>query len=263
MARLNAVTQTDIAQLVADKNAIFQPEGPRIPGDPRYQDRPTNATPRAMKLLLDELKTYTEEVRREAQRSGLDQDGNVAQWDADMTAWQQRLNHYYEVLRRVDPAQADTLQGADEIYFAVTSPLLDGVYYEVLPGTNLSTAEKERMKQGPPAGFSNPKPNDIYMPFSLGNQVLEYKEHQRERWDQLWKDVGDGLANIPKAVQQAGWAVAPWLIGIGVAVASGAVAGGIIYGIIKWREAEEMQRAGAMGGAMNPYALPPVEEQEA
>lgn len=237
-------TEVDVARIVKDKSEIYQPEGPRIPGLPEYENRPSNATPAAMRILLDELKAYTEEVQRAATQSGLTRDVVMGQWQSDMSNWNARLNHYYEELKKVAPENANNLAGADQIYFTVTSPLLDGYYYEVLPGIVLNDEEKARMMEGPPSGASNKKPPGLYLPFSLGNQVNVYTEHQQQRWDQFWQDVWDNTKNlggaVGRAAQKAGWAALPWLVGIGVAVGSAAVAGGIIYLIVKHQQAQAM-----------------------
>lgn len=196
MATLPELTQQNVGEIVGSKTRLYQPDGPRIPGDPRYEGKPSNATPRNVRALLDELDLYTKAVQEAAQKEGLTNDAVQAQWQSDMANWQYRLAHYYEMLQLVPPDQADTLDGADAIYFQITAPLLDGVYYEVLPGIVLNEEEKARMAQGPPTGFSNRKPPGLYLPFSLGNQVLIYRDHQRERWEMLWKDLEEGVRTL-------------------------------------------------------------------
>lgn len=228
MATLPVLTEQNVGEIVRTKTLLFQPDGvSRIPGDPRYENKPSNATPRNIKLLLDELDTYTKAVQQAAQQEGLTGDAVQQQWQADMANWQFRLAHYYDLLRSVPEAQADNLEGADAIYFSVTSPLLDGVYYEPLPGIVLSAAEKERMTQGPPAGFSNRKPPDLYMPFSLGNQVIVYREHQRERWEQLWGDLAQGVRTLGGLVPEHDpFGVLKHAL---VTVASGLAGAGLVY----------------------------------
>jgi len=224
----NILNQTDVGQLVKDQNARYQPDGPRIPGDPTHGNKPSNATPAAMLILIDALTDYTQSVQSAAAKEGMSTDTVMAQWQSDMSNWVQRLAHYRDVTRSVSPEMANTLEGADAIYFTVTSPLLDGYYFEVLPGLVLSADEKARMADGPPDGVSNKKPPDVYVPFSLGNQVLVYQQHQKERWDQLWQDVWDNTLALPGVVadkvKQAGWDYMPYLLAAGGLVVGGGVA---------------------------------------
>ena len=249
------ISLKDVGAIVREKDVLFQPEGTRIPGDPRYQDRPTNATPTNMKLLLDQLDAYTKSVQEAAKAEGMTSDDVVQQWQNDMANWQFRIAHYNQVLATVPVAERDTVSGADLIYFNVTAPLLDGVWYQVLPGIVLSAAEKERMALGPIEGFSNDKPPDVATPFMLGNQVLVYKQHQPERWDALWGDLaaaftapfgGDGKP--PPNPLTA-------LYHLGVTLLSGAVGGGITYlGV----QAYNIQRRAKMARG---YAPPPAPAQ--
>lgn len=203
MATLS-VSPKDVGAIVREKSALYQPEGKRVPGDPQTQDKPTQATPYNMKALLDQLDAYTKAVQEGANEEGLTTDANVQQWAADMSNWQYRLAHYYEVLRMLPAEQAETLEGADAIYFKVTAPLLDGVYYELLPGIMLNDEERQRIENG---GGSNPKPPGVFTPFTLGNQVIEYRNHQRERWEQLWQDLKDGFKRfgLPPGVDPWWW----------------------------------------------------------
>lgn len=224
MAELPELTQQNVGEIVGTKTKLYQPDGPRIPGDPRYENKPSNATPVAMRALLDELSAYTESVQVAQREEGMAKDVVQQQWRNDMAHWQYRLAHYYEVLGLVPADQANTLAGADAIYFHVTAPLLDGVFYEVLPGVVLNAEEKDRMQLGPPEGFSNRKPPDLYVPFSLGNQVLIYRQHQRERWDQLWADLARGVSTLGGLVPPGD----PWGVVKHVAfTAAGALIGGL------------------------------------
>jgi hypothetical protein len=221
------ISLKDVGALVREKDKLFQPEGSRIPGDPRYENRPTNATPTNMKLVLDQLDAYTKAVQEAAKNEGMTSDDVVQQWQNDMANWQFRLAHYYQALAVIPVAERDTVAGADLIYFNVTSPLLDGVYYQVLPGIVLNEEEKTRMALGPPDGFSNDKPPDVATPFMLGNQVVVYRNHQTERWDQLWADLAAGAKRLgapegepnPLAV----------LTHVLVTVGSALIGGGITY----------------------------------
>jgi hypothetical protein len=256
MATLPSIlNETDVGQLVKDQNERYQPQGPRIPGDPQRENLPSNATPAAMLILLDALVKYTEQVQSAAAKEGMNADVVMAQWQKDISNWVARLNHYREVTRSVSPEDANNLAGADAIYFTVTSPLLDGYWYEVLPGMNLSDEEKARMQQGPPNGVSNKKPPDVYVPFSLGNQVLIYQQHQRERWDQLWVDVWENTLALPgqaaDKLKKAGWDFMPWLVAGGVAVVGGGVAYLLVQRwIVRSGTAAAMQRP--------PYQRPAV-----
>lgn len=191
------ITTTDIAALVARENAFYQPKGTRIPGHPERKDFPTRATPANMMMLIDQLDEYTRQVQDAAEKEGLVDDEYVQQWSNDMSNWVLRLNQYRRHLETIPTeANADTIEGADEIYWWVTAPLLDGVWYERLPGIMLSDVEIDRMRQGPPAGYSERKPPDVHVPFSLGNQVMVYKQHQRERWEQFWEDIKQNARDL-------------------------------------------------------------------
>lgn len=233
------IDEQNVAAIIRDKNAILQPEGPRIPGDPRYENRPTNATPAVMKVLLDELLAYTQEVQEAAKRHGMDKDTVQAQWQSDMAHFVSRLNRYQEEIKAVDLTHAHTLQGADQIYFTVTSPLLDGYFYRSpAPGIMLTQEEKDRMAQG---GASNKKPPDLYVPFSLGNQVLVYRDQQEQRWDAFWQDVWEGakdlLGKARDAVPEVASLFPPWVVGVGIAVGVTALAFGVGYAFMQYRRA--------------------------
>ena len=248
----------NVAQIVADKNRIYQPEGPRIPGLPGHDQKPSNATPAQIKLLLDELGAYTEEVQKAAAEEGVTADVVMGQWQSVMSHWIARLNHYNEVLRSIPPEDAETLAGADAIYFNVTAPLLDGVYYEVLPGVVLNDEEKERMKGTGPAASSNQKPPDLYLPFSLGNQVRVYREHQRERWDKFWEDVRESASKLKGGVRDVGESALPWFIGAGIFVASAAAAAGIIYAVVQHQRYRALQGPPpGYGGGYGPHPQSP------
>jgi hypothetical protein len=217
------VSPKDVGAIVREKSALYQPEGKRVPGDPATQDKPTQATPFNIKALLDQLDLYTKAVQEAANQEGLTEDANVQQWALDMSNWQYRLAHYYEVLRMLPPEQAETLAGADAIYFQVTAPLLDGVYYEVLPGIMLNDEERQRIANGE---GSNPKPPGVFYPFTLGNQVVEYRNHQRERWEKLWEDLKDGFKRLGLPPGVDPWW---WIWRIVVTAASGLAGGTIVY----------------------------------
>jgi hypothetical protein len=239
------VSPKEVGAIVREKSALYQPQGPRIPGDPATQNKPSNATPENIRGLLAQLDAYTKAVQEAADDEGLTTDANVQQWANDMSNWQYRLGHYYEVLRLVPAEQAGNLLGADAIYFKVTAPLLDGVYYEVLPGIVLSADEKQRIAAG---GASNWKPPDVYMPFTLGNQVIEYREHQRERWEKLWEDLKSGMKRLGLP---EGWDIWRVLKAVGAAAAGALVGAGLTYGAIKVASAR--RGPGAMPPGSPPY----------
>lgn len=242
MATLPALTETNVGEIVKSKNKLYQPEGPRIPGDARYQNKPTLATPKNLAVLLDELGNYTKAVRAAAERFGLTEDTVQVQWQKDMANWQYRLGHYYGLLRLVPQAEMENEIGADRVYFTVTSPLLDGVFYEGLPGIMLSAQDKAQLAQVPSPG-TTPKPPDLYTPFALGNQVIEYREHQLERWEKLWSDLADSAKRLglPPGMDPLGAFVHTL-----VTVASGLVGAALTYGgIVIHQRRQQLRMMGA------------------
>jgi len=236
------VSPKEVGSIVREKSELYQPHGARIPGDPASENLPTNATPENMRTLLDQLDVYTKAVQEAADEEGLTTDANVQQWSADMSNWQYRLGHYYEVLRTVPSSEAGTTKAADLIYFEVTAPLLDGVYYEVLPGIVLNEEEKQRISEG---GGSNWKPPGVYTPFSLGNQVVEYRNHQRERWDKLWGDLKASLKKVALTGAQAIWQV--------VKAAAVAGVGGLVGGLVTYAAIRRRTKRTPPTGLYPPY----------
>ncbi len=254
MATLPVLTEQNVGEIVGSKTKLYQPEGPRIPGDPRYENKPSNATPRNIRALLDELDLYTKSAQQAAEKEGLTGDAVLAQWQSDMANWQYRLGHYNQVLQMVPPELADNLEGADLIYFTLTAPLLDGVYYEVLPGIVLDDVEKERMTKGPPEGFSNRKPPGLYMPFTLGNQVIIYREHQRERWDLLWEDLAEGARTLGGLVPKHDpFGVLKHAL---VTIGSGLLGAGLAYIGVRAREHRKRRELQAQLAAQYPAGVP-------
>lgn len=211
------LTMTDVSAVMAEMNARYQPDDGRCV-----------ATPAQMNLLLNRLDAYTKEVQQQAKKEGLDDDSNVTQWALDMGAWQQRMQHYRSELEQIPKDKWQSPESCEAIYMNVTAPLLDGFYYEVLPGIVYAPDEKAAVLAGAghgtfkgfkdiarphPAGHSNPKPPDVATPFSLGNQVLVYQQHQKERWDKFWEDLwssAEALAKrTGKALKEAGKVAAP------------------------------------------------------
>lgn len=242
---MTALTVTDAGNLVRELNAQYQPKGVCA------------ATPAKMRLLLNRLQEYTEEVQRARNKykalgvasialgpAGVavgellgGGDVDVAQWRTDMTNWQYRLAAYQRVIDGVAASEMDTPAGCSEIYPLVTAPLLDGIYYDIMPGILLSKEERRRIQDGArhcpegeetcvdiayrdpatgdhPPGHSNPKIPDAITPFSLGNQIIVYQDFQKELLRQLIED-------LKRPFQPSGW---PWWVkalligGAGVAV---------------------------------------------
>ena len=223
---MSVLTQVDAAALVKEMNSRYQPPGRCV------------ATPLQMNLLLKKLSEYTTEVQKAANREGLDDDSKVPQWAADMASWQQRLAHYQLMLNQVPRTQWSSTKGCEDIYTTVTAPLLDGIYYEVLPGIVLTEQEKAQMLAGTghgtfgqdtphkhPEGHSNPKPPDVMTPFSLGNQVLVYQQHQKERAQQFWADLKKAANALVQAAREGGKIALPY----GVLLLGVAAVGGVMY----------------------------------
>lgn len=225
---MGQLTKTDLDVLIKEMNQRYQPEGKCL------------ATPAQMNLMLKKLEAYTEEVQEMAADQGIDDDANVQQWALDMAAWQQRMAHYKAELAEVPKNEWSTKKGCDAIYQNVTAPLLDGIWYEILPGIVLSQAEKTNIVSGTghpitdikrphPEGHSNPKPPDVGTPFTLGNQVLVYQEHQKERARLFWEDLKASARRLAEAAKKAGKVALPW----GVLLLGTAAVVGVGYLIVK------------------------------
>ncbi|MCH9637755.1 MAG: hypothetical protein K0U16_07410 [Gammaproteobacteria bacterium] len=252
-----ALTITDVGQIVREFNGIYQPKGQCF------------ATPRRMKQLLEQLQEYTDEVqwaRNKYKALGVagiafgpggiavtellgGGDVDVAQWRRDMANWQYRLGQYQLVLDGIPKEMLDTPEGCREIYPLVTAPLLDGIYYQVMPGIVLSQAEKETMRRGDshcpagmdtcvdvpyrpgggeevpageardhPMGHSLPKPPDVVTPFSLGNQIIVYQDFQRENFQRFIDDLIKGAKDIVDPDEWPWWVWAAIVAGGGLGV---------------------------------------------
>lgn len=219
-----ALTLQDVSDLMRDFNATYQPPGVCY------------ATPRRIKALLDRLEEYTSEVqwaRNKYKALGIASiafgpagvgvaqllgggDVDVAQWRQDMATWQFRLAEYQRLVDAIPQDEWDSVEACRELYPLVTAPLLDGIWYQELPGIVLSSEEKQRISDGTrhcpsdvetcvdikyripeagdhPPGHSNPKPPDSMTPFSLGNQIIVYQDFQRENARRLLKDLKKGI----------------------------------------------------------------------
>lgn len=198
------ITKTEMDELVQEMNDEFQPKSGEC-----------KATPAAMLVLVQYLSAYTKEVQEAALFRGIDDDSNQLQWQSDMSNWLIRLSRYEDAILAVPTEEANTPEGCAAIYKTVTAPLLDGIYYEALPGINFSPDDLARMQAGEghpgegeddtatpnhPGGHSNPKPNDVITPFTLGNQVLVYSEHQKERVWALWTYVKEEARALAEKV---------------------------------------------------------------
>lgn len=253
------ITNTNVGDLVEALRDLFLPvydTGQRG----RVREACGHATPQQLSLLYRELRKYTDEVKSAADRHGLlrewsdlwtgekrtEVDPNVSQFGLDMAHWEIRLARYAEALDSVTPEDAWTLQGCRRIYPLVTGPLLDGIWYEVLPGLSLNAEEKQRMASHRghpdendvttfvagelhPGGHSNAKPPDLITPFSLGNQVLVWKEHQDERARQFWADLEAGLRKLLPPPLSRRWALSDWLRLAGYTVLATTLFAGVYY----------------------------------
>lgn len=244
-----ALTITNVGDILRKFNATYQPKGVCA------------ATPAKMKLLLDQLEEYTDEVqwaRNKYKALGVASialgptgiavsellgggDVDVAQWRRDMANWQYRLAEYQRVLDNIPSDRMNTAEGCREIYPLVTAPLLDGIWYEVLPGVVLSNEEKQRIREGTrhcpegvetctdiayrdpetgdhPPGHSNPKPPDAITPFSLGNQIVVYQDFQKENAERFFDDLLEGARKFVDPGEWPWWLTAAIIAGAGVGV---------------------------------------------
>lgn len=201
------LTKTALDVLIKDMNQLYQPKSGACV-----------ATPRNVQTLLDELEAYTQEVQEAANDTKIvsNTPQGVFQWSQDMATWQTRLGRYQKALDAVPKAQFDTPEGCKAIYQDVTAPLLDGIYYEILPGINLGDEEKSAILAGEghpaedvptpghPPGHSKPRPPDVGTPFTLGNQVLVYRDHQKERAARFWSDIKAPFRAAGRAISKFG-----------------------------------------------------------
>lgn len=177
------------------------------------------ATPAAMAMVVAELDDLTKSIIKESQSSGLIVDTNVAQWATDLATWQQRLAAYKSILadtlEKTASAKGSKTALCESIFKSVTSPLLDGYWYTNAPGIVFNQQELTRMKAGigrptldsavkingspTPDGASNPKPADIITPFTLGNQLATWQDHQSDRFYSFFSDLDQALIDIVKA----------------------------------------------------------------
>lgn len=221
---MTALTITDVGHLVRELNTSLQPPGKCA------------ATPARVKQLLERLQDYTDEVqwaRNKYRALGIASiafgpagiaasellgggDVDVAQWRHDMATWQFRLADYQRAMDNVPAEQMNTLEGCRSIYTTVTAPLLDGIWYQQMPGIAMSDADKATIRDGTrhcppgvdvcedivyrdpvtgdhPPGHSSPKVPDVISPFTLGNQIVVYQDFQKENLRRLIQDIEDAV----------------------------------------------------------------------
>lgn len=139
----------------------------------RFIGQPTCAANKPNMLeLVRTLEAYTDEVQDAADSYGLTEDMNMQQWANDMVNWRIRLAGYFQALQ--DARYESGPESCEELRAPVNEPLLVG-WYE--PGT---------------PGIVNPDMQtiaDVATPYMLGNQVLVYREHQKERLDKLIEEL--------------------------------------------------------------------------
>jgi hypothetical protein len=83
-------------------------------------------------------------------------------------------------------------------------------------------------------GESNRKPPDVATVFSLGNQVVVYREHQAERARKFWEDLEAQFKKLLKGVKGIG---TDFLLPLGLVLAGGVG----VYLIVQQRK--KMQKA--------------------
>jgi hypothetical protein len=192
---------TDVGKLTKDLNAVYQPGGSGTCSGA--------ADKKHMLLLVQKLDVYTEEVAAAAEKEGLTEDENVAQWGKDMGDWIARLTAMKNVLD--DPSIPMTgTESCKAIYDDVVGPLLDG----------------DHRKAEETAGIVNPavvKYPDLATPYILGNGVLEYRKFQKERFKALIGYLLEEAKNLGKRLKRAAG------IKTGHIIAGVVVVGGFLY----------------------------------
>lgn len=175
------LTQTDVGRLTKELNQVYQPGGAGTCSGA--------ADKKHMLALVDKLDKYTDEVIAAAEKEGLTEDENAAQWGGDMGNWVARLTAMRNVLD--DPSIPMT--GADSckaIYDDVVGPLLDG----------------NHSKAGETAGIVNPEVKtypDLATPYILGNGVLEFRKFQKERFKALIGYMLEEAKKVVKTIKKA------------------------------------------------------------
>lgn len=214
------LTMTDVGNLVKKMNKTYQPAGKCSAA----ADLPH------MQLLVDKLRSYTDQVQEEAESNGYawisssiftpaaTDSENMGQWITDMANWRERLAGYQSALD-----QATILDGIDscrELYPTVIGPLLDGNYSDAL-----STA-----------GIVNPAVptvNDVAYPYMLGNQIAVWQEFQKKNFAALVGYMIDEGKRVARAAGRAVRKGAPSALMIGAGIAVAAVGVGWAAGELK------------------------------
>ena len=220
-----ALTKTDMFEIVTGFNDEFQPCLEKTEYGTCKTPGPCVATPRRMKVVLDELQAYTDEVqsaRNQHKALGIASialgpagipitdllgggEVNVPQWRRDMANWQFRLAQYQLALAQytaAHPTELDTPAGCEAIYRKITAPLLDGVFYEIMPGIIYSQDEKEAIARGEGAERTV---NDVITPFTLGNQIIVYQDFQKENAIRFFDDVIEAIKKLIKNARRSRW----------------------------------------------------------
>ncbi len=194
MAKL---TQQDVGDILKRMNALYQPEGrcSTVADKPHLQD------------LVNRLRSYTDQVQGEADRQGLSEDSNVAQWATDMQSWRVRLASYQQALD--EAVQPKGMASCEELYPTVVGPLLDGVFAGAKSTEGIVN----------PAVATVP---DISTPYMLGNQVLVYQEFQADNFRALVDYFVEEAKNVGRKIRKAAKKAAPSVMMIGIGIALGA-----------------------------------------
>lgn len=205
---MGTLTTSDVGEKVRAMNALYQPDGrcSSVADRPHMQD------------LVDRLRNYTDQVQSEADRLGLVDDENVAQWATDLAHWRERLAGYQMALD--DAEKTSGKASCEEIYGSVVGPLLDGNFADARNSSGILN----------PAVPTVP---DIATPYMLGNQVVTYREFQAENFDALIGYFLEEAKRVGKRIKKAAKKAAPSVLQIGVGLALGALAVGYIAGEVK------------------------------
>ena len=205
---------------------VVKEAGARFIGQPQCAANKPN-----MLELVQTLEAYTDEVQTAADTYGLTGDQYMQQWANDMHNWRLRLAGYYAALSKARYESGP--ESCEELRATVNEPLLVG-WYE--PGT---------------PGIVNPDLQtvaDVATPYMLGNQVIVYRQHQKERLskliDELFLLTPEARAGVldywcekTGTCGPGGWGsdcnTACWLrrIAIGLGVAGGSY---VAYRSVKW-----------------------------
>lgn len=196
---MGVLTASDVAKHVKAMNNLYQPDG-RCSA---IADRPH------MRALVARLSDYTDQVEEEANRLGLVDDLNVAQWAIDLASWRERLASYQQSLEEETGTTGHA--SCEELYDTVVGPLLDGNYAKAPVTSGIMN----------PAVRSVP---DVATPYMLGNQVVTYREFQAQNFEALIGYFVDEARALRERVVSATKSAAPSILAIGVGLALGAAA---------------------------------------